>query len=336
MWCKIEMFRYIFVLVMLHVLVVCGSSCRDSKTHGSYFYSLSRGGYSPDTNRLLFAVHFDLGEPLKGTSLAIYDEEKRLAKRLFPIRPAPFDFAWAPEQSIFVVTHDNRMTLYQEDASDCGYSGTAIRCPVNFIYTFCSWNPKGEYLAVNCFDLEKASGNRLGLYDLKKETCVITNMVMDTRPPVWQNDATVYVTNDDNLLEVKVESGSPKLIRTIILEEGVTFFYGMFDDQALVQKEKEIKLGNRTLVELDQVGRKFRVITTETTIFVSASSKNLVAFDHEGREIDRINPERTIRFGSIGKDPNTVYGLAGSMLLRIYVENASLNIQEVCDLANLK
>ena len=53
-----------------------------------------------------------------------------------------------------------------------------------------------------------------------------------------------------NLVEVTVESGVPSLVRTIPIEKGV-LFNDMFDDQALVLKDKKIKLGNRTLVELD-------------------------------------------------------------------------------------
>lgn len=198
---------------------------------------------------------------------------------------------------------------------------------------FCSWNPTGRWLAVNCFDLEKCC-RKLGLYNLKEEKFVISDIPMDAGcPPVWKDDSTLYLTSDDNLLKVTVESGVPRLARSIPTEKGLAFFYGMFDDHALVQKDRRIKLGNRTLVDLDRAGRKFRVITTDMTIFVSASSTKLLAFDHEGREIDRINPGRTIYFGSIGKDPNTVYGLTDSVLLRVCVENGSLNIHQLCDLA---
>ena len=332
---NIEMFRYTFGLLMLPALVVCGSSCRNEKIS----YKLSRGGYSPSTNTLLLLVRVDLGEPLKGSFLATYDEEKgSLTHLLYPTISGTCDFAWAPGQAIFVVTHSDRMTLFQKDpTSERGYSGTAIRCPVNALYMFCSWNPKGEWLAVNCFDLEKGC-HRLGLYDLKEEKCVISDILMDAGcPPVWKDDATLYVTSDNNIVEVRVESGVPRLVRTIPIEEGewAAIFYGMFDDRALVLRYKEIKLGNKTLVELDRATRN-RVITTDTTIFVSACSTNLVAFDHEGREIDRTNPGRTIYFGSIGKDPNTVYGLADSVLLRIRVENGRLNIHQVCDLAGFE
>lgn len=329
------MCRYTFGLLMLSALVVCGSSCKKAKIS----YKLATGGYSPGTKTLLLLVHADLGEPLKASLLAAYDEEKgSLTHLLFPPDPGPFDFAWARGQAIFVVTHGDRMTLFREDpGSQYGYSGTAIRCPVNALYMFCSWNPTGQWLAVNCFDLEKCC-HKLGLYDLKEEKCVISNIVMDAGcPPVWKDDSTLYVTSDNNAVEVTAGSGVPTLVRTIPIDEKewAAIFYGMFDDRALFLRDKEIKLGNRTLVELDRALRN-RVITTDTTIFVSASSTNLVAFDHEGREIDRTNPGRTIRFGSIGKDPNTVYGLADSALLRIRVENRSLNIDQVCDLADFK
>ncbi len=332
---RIGIFRHIFGVSMLLLFVVFGASCRDSKTHESCFYRLSRGGYSPSTNTFLLAIHADFGKLQKVIILVTYNEEKRLLKHLFPMSPGPFDFAWAPGQAAFVMTHGNRMTLFRKDISDLSYRGTAIRCPVDFSYTFCSWNPKGEWLAVNCFDLRKPSGHRLGLYKLKEEKFVISDIVIDHRPLVWKNDAALYASNGDSVVEVKLESGAPKLVRTIPIEKGVSFFYGIFDDQALVQKNKKIKLGTKTLVELDQA-RRYGAITTKTTIFVSASSTNLVVFDHKGREIDRTNPKSAIHLGSIGKDPNTVYGLSDSSLLRICVEDGDLNIQEVCELAIFK
>ena len=96
----------------------------------------------------------------------------------------------------------------------------------------------------------------------------------------------------------------------------------------------QIKLGDKILTELD-LPHKFRVITTQTTIFISSPAK-LIAFDLKGSEIGRTNPQRKIQFGSVGEDPNTVYGLDDNMLLRIYMENGSLNIQNVYDLSESK
>jgi hypothetical protein len=342
MYRKIESYRDTFGILMLLAIVMCDSCCGDSKTQLSYSYRLSRGSYSPDENSLLFAVRLDLGEILKGgtllkggTFLAVYDFEKRLAMHLFPIDRVILDFAWVPGQAVFVVTHADRMTLFQKD-TDGDYRGTAIACPVDFFYTHFSWNPKGEWLAVNCNYLRKATGHKLGLYELKEERFVISDIVIDHRPLLWEDDSTLYATKDDKVLEVKLESGAPRLIRTIPIRKGVTEFHGMFDDKPLVSKMTKIKLGNRTLVELDDFARYYQVITTKKAIFVSASSTNLVVFDHKGREINRTNPGRTIRFGPVGKDPSTVYGLAGSMLLRVSLEDGSLNIEEVVDLSDYK
>jgi hypothetical protein len=265
--------------------------------------------------------------------LVTYDEEKRTVMHLlYPTDSSPFDFAWAPGQAVFVVTDFDRMTLFHKDASDDGYSGTAIQCPVNFMYTYCSWNPKGELLAVNCYDLERASGHRLGLYDLKEEKFVISDIVIDHRTLVWENDTTLFVTNDyDNIVEVSLEYGTPKLARTIPVEEGFMLFYGMFDDRPLLQTYEGIRLGDKILIELDQPGFKFRVAATKMAIFVSASPTELVVFDRSGREVDRTNPGKLIRFGS-PRDQNTVYALTDSTLLRVSVENETLNIHTVCDL----
>ncbi|MHC4507510.1 MAG: hypothetical protein ACYTAO_00940 [Planctomycetota bacterium] len=335
MWRRMEMLHYTLVLLLLLGLVICGPSCGDSKAQGSASYRLSRGGYSRSTNTLLFAVSIDLGKPLKGSFLGTYKEDDGLATSLlYPIDIGPYDFAWAPGHAVFVLTHADRMTLFREDAaSDRGYSGAAIRCPVSVLYTYCSWNPKGEWLAVNCHDLRENSGHRLGLYELKEGKFVISDIVIDHRSPVWKDDTTIYIPNGDSINEVRLESGAARLARTIPIEEKTTLFYGVIDDQALTQKDKKVKLGDRTLIELDRASR-FAVIVTRTAIFVSASPTNLAVFDHEGREMSKTNPRRTIRFGSIGRNPNSVYGLADSVLLHICVKKGSLNIQEVCDLAN--
>jgi len=284
-------------------------------------------------NSLLFVIKYRESKLKKSVFLAIYNEEKRSAKYMSTIGVAPFDFAWAPGKNLFVTTHRDRMILYQKNAEG-GYNGTAIRCPVDFMYTFFSWNPKGVLLAVNCFD-HKTSGRRLGLYELKEEMFVMSDIVIDLRPLIWKDDSTLYAMKDDKVLEVKLESGTLSLARTIPIEKEVSQFYGMYDDQALilVWKDKQIKLGNKTLVELDRSDTN-RVVATPIAIFVSVSPTDLVVFDHKGREINRTNPGRTIKFGSIGKDPNTVYGLAGSMLLRVSVENGNLNIEEVVDLSD--
>jgi len=230
------------------------------------------------------------------------------------------------------------MTLYKIDADD-NCSGVAISCPVDFIYTLCSWNPKGEWLAVNCKSIVPGKASdayfKLGLYELKKEKFVISNIIIDSRPLIWKDDSTLYARKDDKVLEVKLESGSPRLVRKISIEKGVTQLYGIFDDQALVLiwKDKQVKLGNKKLIELDQP-IVHRVVTTPEAIFVSASPKNLIAFDHKGREISRTNPGRTINFGPFGEDPNTVYGLADSILLRVSLEKGNFTIKEVVDLAD--
>ncbi len=339
MWKKIKMSHHTFSLMLL-VVVMCGSSCKDAKPNVACSYRLSRGGYSPSAHTFLFVVTVDrdvslkafgLGE--KASWLATYNKEKRTVMYLlYPTDSSPFDFAWAPGQAVFVVTDFDRMTLFHKDASDDGYSGMAIQCPVNFMYTSCSWNSTGELLAVNCYDLERAFNNKLGLYDLKEEKFVISDIVIDHRTLVWENDTTLFVTNDfDNIVEVSLESGTPKSARTIPVEEGLMLFYGMFDDRPLLQTYEGIRLGDKILIELDQPGFKFRVAATKMAIFVSASPTELVVFDRSGREVDRTNPGKLIRFGS-PRDQNTVYALTDSTLLRVSIENETLNIHTVCDL----
>ena len=303
------------------------------RAYASTSFRLAREGYSSTSKTLLIVARDDTGDPPKSPWLVMYNAATGSVERLaIPQNSAPCTFAWAPGRTAFIVTHYEGMTLFQKDASCHGYAPTAIRCPTGFLYTHCSWSPKGEWFAVNCVDRENITRGRLGLYSLESKKFVRTRLDIDHREVLWRSDGLLHATDNDKVLAVRLEGGKPVVVRSMPLEGELTLFYGMFGGQPLFQAFDEIRLGNRTLTALDRPV-KFRVIATETTAFIAASSTQLVAFDQEGHEIARINPAKAIVLGSLGEDPNTVYGLADSVLLRISVKDRSLKIQEICDLA---
>jgi WD40 repeat protein len=331
MWKKIKMSHHTFGLMLL-VVVIGGSSLRAGQAYWPTF-RLSTGGYSPTTNTLLFAVKYDL-EELKGYGLAAYNEKTDSITMLSsPTGTSLFDFAWLPGQAAFVATQSDRMILYREDAPGEGYTGTAIQCPIDFLYTSCSWSPDGKCLAVICLDLNPSntSSRILGLYDYQEQKFVITKLDIDYRFVVWGYDGLLYATSGDKILAVELKTKKPRVVRTIPLKERLISFYGMFGDRPLFQTYEGIKLGDKMLIELDRPGIKFRVAATKMAVFVSASPTQLVVFDRSGREVDRTNPGKIIRFGS-PRDQNTVYALTDSTLLRVSVENETVNIRTVCDL----
>lgn len=359
MWKKIEMAHNTFSLIFLLALLC--PSLGDKQVYGSSSYRLSRGGYSTTTNTLLIAGKYDFGRDTpesdfggdtlesdyarmmsnvvsnimsKGGMLFAYSEKTdSLTYLSLPSTiTGPFDFAWIPGQAAFVVSLGDRMILYQKDSTGDDYAGTAIGCPIDFMYIYCSCSPDGKWLAVNCIDLSKIGSNRLGLFEYEQQKFVLTNLNIDNNFLVWKDDGLLYATNKDKVLIVELKANEPRVVRTIPLK-GSMLFYDIFDDRPLFQTDEGIRLGNKTLVELDQPGAQSRVATTNTAILVSASPTNLVVFDHSGHEVDRINPGNIIHFGP-QKDRNTVYGLADNTLLRVSVENKTVNIHTVCDLDN--
>ena len=328
MWKKINISHQTFGLV-LFVVVMSSSSLRAAQASWPSF-KLSKGGYSPTANTLLFALRSDFNE-LKGYGLATYNEKTNSIRLLSsPTDTGPFDFAWVPGKEAFVVTQGDRMTLYQKDSSSDDYNGTAIRCPIDFFYMHCSWSPNGKRLAVICLDL-KTSSRKLGLYQYQEQKFFVTTKLdIDYRFVVWGHDGLLYATSGDKILAVELKAKKPRIVRTIPLKERLTSFYCMFGDRPLYQTYEEVRLGDKKLIELDQPV-KFRVAATKMAIFVAASPTELVVFDRSGREVDRIDPGKSIRFGS-PRDQNSVYALTDSTLLRISVENETLNIHKVCDL----
>ncbi len=317
--------------IMLFVFLMCCSVCPRGRVHGAPSYRLSREGYSPALKALLIAVVDDPCNVHKSSWLAIYDEASGSTKRVaIPGNAFCDDFAWAPGRLAFVVTHIEGLTFFQQDASAHGYTPKAIRYPTDAWYTYCSWSSKGEWLAVNSPDRERMLRGRLGLYRFDAKKLVRTGLAIDYRQVLWGNDGLLYATNDNSVLTIEVKGGEARVIRTLPLKGELTLFYGMFGEQPLFQAFDEIRLGDKTLATLDQA-HKFRVLATETVVFVSASRRQLTAFDRSGTEIGRSDPGRLIKFGSV-KDANTVYALADSDLVCVRVEKGSLSIDTVSDL----
>ncbi len=313
--------------------IICSSILSGGLARGAASYRLSKEGYSPTAKSLLLAITDDPNDPLKHSWLATYEEASGLVNRValpLPRYSVPADFAWVPGRAAFVVTHIQGMTLFQIDDSGHSYTPRAIRCPTDAFYRYCSWNPAGEWLAVNCLDRDNVVRGRLGLFRFGDRKLVKTALGIDYRQVVWGNDGLLYATDDDKVLAVEVKAGEPSAVCTSALNTELTAFYGMFGEQPLFQSYDEVKLGDKTLIALDQPAG-LRVVATEVVAFVSASPGQLVAFDRLGREIDKSAPGRIVKLGSV-KDPNTVYGIAGSMLLRVSVVNGHLRTQEVCDL----
>jgi len=307
------------------------------------FFRLTKESYSPITDTLLLAVTVATGDQVFGLPkttqfLMEYSEKDNLLRHLLPPSGANFfDWAWVPGQDAFVVVGSDRMILYRRD-TDGQFTGTAVSCPVDFFYIRCSWDPNGRWLAVMCNDLRIGRGGfKLGLYDLQNESYALSTIAMKPRRPFWKDHATLYLTNEDgDLDEVTVDSAAPLVARTIPMAKKVGWVYGMVDDQALTWAwDKQLRLGDRTLASLDKAMR-LAALGTETCIFVASASTNLSVFDRKGREISRLDPGRMIRLGPVGKDPNTVYGLDGSTLLRISLNDGALRVKELCDLADFQ
>jgi hypothetical protein len=319
---------------LLVVLLCFLVACRE-KPRGATSLRLSQQGYSPITKALLVRSA-NTGDPERRSFLATYDEVSGSVKRVAtPGNHALFDFAWVPGRAAFVGADLEHVILFQKDTSGDGYTPTPIQCPgTGVLPSQCSWSPKGQWLAVNCLDLADVTRGELWLYKFGDKVLRKTGVALDYRAVIWENDDLLYGTKDNAVLTVKLSGEKPSVIRTVPVLGELTAFYGMFAQQPLFLCYGVIRLGDKELAALDRPGAKFRVIGTEKTIFVSASSRLLVAFDAAGNQIARSNPGRLIKFGSV-KDPNAVYGLADSSLVCLSVEKGALKMQAVADLGSL-
>lgn len=329
MYRKSEMVCRSYILTLIAVLACCSIASSRSASASSP-YSLSREGYSPSTNTLLLRV-YDRNVPVKLSWFGTYDLTGGITRQHLA-GTIPSDFAWNPRHDAFIVTLLNRMTLLHKNGSNNDYAETTIQCPADFLFINCSWSPNGEWLAVNCLNTNNIARSRLGLYNYRTESFVLTNLWIDHRSVsvVWASDSLLYATRDNNVLAIELKGEKPSVVRTFPLDGELTIFYDVFDQQPLYLSHDEVRLGDRTMITLD-LPRKFRVIATEKVVFVSASPGQLAAFDRSGHEISTIDPGRLMKFGSV-RGPNTVYAIADSDLVRICIEKGSLRIDTVSDL----
>ena len=312
--------------------IIISSSCLMTHPQEHDRYLLAKGGFSPNTTRILFSLQRSNESSTNDVYLGIYDLLTRNGKYLFPITPNPFDYAWEPEKDAFVVTHGDRITFFESKDSNGTYVGESVRCPVNFNYMYCSWSPDGNWLAVNAYNLVDASGNKLCLFNPATATFQVTEIATGYHAPFWQDRNTLYVSDMNVIKEVKITSGVPQVTKTFNLRTESTWFYGIVGERPLTLYKNILQLGETELLTLDY-SRRGAVLWTGTYIFVAQTQNNLVVFDDKGREVCRTNPGQLIRFGSIGENLSTVYGVAGNMLFHLSVQDNSIRIEKICDLS---
>jgi hypothetical protein len=135
----------------------------------------------------------------------------------------------------------------------------------------------------------------------------------------------------DTICRVNVSLTSPVIENIVHLDSEPTWFFGVVDEKPIVLHGDTIKLGEINLFSQQNTGKR-SIISTDNKVFVSQSKKNLMVFDGNGVELSRVHLEYSIRFGSIGEDANTVYGLDGLDVLRISEVNRNIKIEKVANL----
>ena len=319
----------------LLMVCLCFLGACEEEPPGATSLRLSRQGYSPIAKALLIRTA-NTSDPGKRSFLVIYDEVSASVKRVATVgNRAISDVAWVPGRTAFVGTDLEAVTLFQEDTSGDGYTQTLIQRPGAAVLPLrCSWSPEGQWLAVNCLASANVVRGTLWLYKFGDKTLRNTNVALDYRTLIWEDESLLYGTRDDAVLTIKLTGEKATVVRTVRALGEITVFYGMFAEQPLYLSYGAIRLGDKTLAFLDRPGAKFRVISTNKIIFVSGAPNDLTAFDAAGNQIARSNPGRLVTFGSV-RHPSSVYGLADDSLVCLSVKKGTLKIQTVADLDNI-
>lgn len=335
MYKKIEIVRYIFLFSAIFNLMLTLTSCSSQNYNNKTIdYKLSIRGFYPEENKLLFIAHVPKNMIFYNREylLGVCDINKCHIKYI--LSPPPLDFSWQPGRDTFVVTNGDRISLFESSKNDPNetYVGINIQCPINFNYTFCAWSPDGKWLAVNSYDLMSEKGYKLNMFNQDTGKFIITDIGIGSLPPIWKDNNNLYVSSENNILELNMISETPQIVKTFNLRTKPTWFYGIVDGKPLFLQQNKLYLGETELINLDY-SSKGSVIWTGTYIFVAQNRNNFLVFNNKGKEECHINPGQIIRFGSIGEDSSIVYCTVGSKLLRISMKGKSIHLDEICDLS---
>lgn len=197
-------------------------------------------------------------------------------------------------------------------------------------YLALKWNPKGTILSMICMDMrpDMHIPRKLGIYRLDERKTYISDIPVHSLSLAWKDDATLYISEENKVNEVHIGPENIEVVHTIPLSDGRRFL-GIIDNTLItIDRENTIQLGDNKLIK--NISSHY-FIATESNIFVSTQKQEVVAFDRQGREISREKTKNRIKFGSIGRDPDEVYGMAGNVLVKIRTKNKNIEIEEIYD-----
>jgi len=126
---------FIKVIFIIAICLISLSGClltNANMVSSEYFLSLE--GYSSKTNNLLFHARTHIDGILDSNFLAYYNICTGHTNYLFPMSEPPFDFSWQPGQDAFIVTHGDRISIFEKSDSYDKYLGKSIQCPIKYIY----------------------------------------------------------------------------------------------------------------------------------------------------------------------------------------------------------
>ena len=313
------------LLPLLLFLSVAG--CLAARESEGGFYRISPGSYSPLNNEILATVELPQG----GDYLFVYNLTEKKVRNQFLSQKA-FDFAWAPGRAEFLVTDSSSLVLFcqSEGKDEAVLSGVAVAAPVNWFYTFCSWSERGSWAAVHCSGMDEPFDERLGLYNAKDRTFQITKIEYGLFAPcLWKDDQTLFVPNENELLEVSLDKGTPQIAKRLPVEHpGRDHVLAFVNGEFLMEENGCFRLGENELVSLDEKTVTC-CIATQQYLFVSTSESEVLVTDLRKRTVLRAKSARPIAYWARGKEADTVFGVAGDQLLRISCKDDKVLIETI-------
>jgi len=154
--------------------------------------------------------------------------------------------------------------------------------PDNLRISRMTWNPSGQVLAAVVLN---DKGVYLGISCDNGRNLTITDIAISGGRVIWTNDETLYVQHGNDILELDVVDGNPRVRRTLVSAEGIYLSCSLYG-RVVYRLGNEIYCGDQLLYKASQ---KIRQVITDGPYIAFKAGSHICVLDEKGNVKNKKN-----------------------------------------------
>jgi len=321
-----DMKKYIIIIFMLIGII----ACQRKDINNDIEYHLRANSYSADKLLYLESIF------RKADDIDVFIgciDLKKMEKLVFmPLTPGPYDFSWDKNGMSFLVTHGDRMTLYKKrgERDSCLFIPIAIACPTNAMYLYCEGNINSNKVAITWYSTIERENCYLGIYDFNNNTFSDTDILVDLKRVCWKNNEEIVYIKDGKVNTVNILTN-----KTAASDHNADILCGLINNKLVAIKERRIMLDDLELCSFrDNLNNG--VVVSRDFIFAAFKDGEVFVFDKNGKKVGYAQNLKSIKLGSLGEEPNVVYGLQEGSIIKMVYSNNQIKVHNIITISDAK